>query len=188
MFTIRNEIQTEYEIKKSKFISHLLPVEAFEKRLAELRTLHPKARHFVSASRQMNEYDQVVESFSDDGEPKGVAGMPTLKVLQGQDMINVAVITVRYFGGIKLGTGGMARAYADAANLALGAASPEEYIKPYCETLEIAYNELSRLEHAVGGYGDVAIESREYGAGGIAVRLSGREGSVREVASGFRNE
>lgn len=187
MQTTRTETQTQYEIKKSKFLSHLVPIEQFEKRLAELKTLHPKARHFVTASRHMNSYDQVVESFSDDGEPKGVAGMPSLKVLQGQDLINIAVITVRYFGGIKLGTGGMARAYADAANLAVGEAPLEEYIKPYCEALTIAYNDLSRLEHAVGGYDDIEIESREYGAEGIVVRMGGRETSVRAVVAGFRN-
>jgi uncharacterized YigZ family protein len=187
MFTTQTETQTQYEVNKSKFLSHVVPITQFEKRLAELKALHPKARHFVTASRHLNAYDQVVESFSDDGEPKGVAGMPTLKVLQGQDVINAAVITVRYFGGIKLGTGGMARAYADAANLAVGEAPLEEYIKPYREQLTVAYNDLSRLEHAVGGYDDVGIESRDYGAEGIAVQLKGREASVREIISGFRN-
>lgn len=186
MLTIQHETATEYEIKKSKFLSHLVPIDDFESRLAELRALHPKARHFVTASRHMNEYDQIVESFGDDGEPKGVAGMPTLKVLQGRDLINVAVITVRYFGGIKLGTGGMARAYADAANLAVENASPEEYIKPYRESLSIPYNELSRLEHTVAAYEDAAIESREYGAEGIIAVVGGREKSVREIVAGYR--
>ena len=188
MFITRNETATEYEIKKSKFLSFLLPIEQFEKRLAELKALHPKARHYVTATRSINAYDQVVESFSDDGEPKGVAGMPTLKVLQGHSLVNIGVITVRYFGGIKLGTGGMARAYADAANLAVSEAVLEEYIKQYAESIDIAYNDLSRLEHAVGGYDDVTIQSRDYGASGITVRLQGRERSVGEVLRGFRNE
>ena len=188
MLTIQNEAVTEYEIKKSKFLSFLVPVGQFEKRLADLRAAHPKARHFVTASRYINAYDQVVESFSDDGEPKGVAGMPTLKVLQGNALINVGIITVRYFGGIKLGTGGMARAYAEAANLAVGEATLEEYIKSYEAVMDIAYSDLSRLEHAVAGYDDVVIASREYGSQGIRLLLRGRECSVMEIITGFRNE
>ncbi len=64
------------------------------------------------AIRYLNEYNQIVENSSDDGEPKGCAGVPALNILRGKDLINCAVLIVRYFGGIKLGTGGMARAYA----------------------------------------------------------------------------
>ena len=77
---------------------------------------HPKARHHVYAYRYLNEYEQIVENSSDDGEPKGTSGKPSLHVLAGHELINTAVIIVRYFGGIKLGTGGLVRAYSDAVN------------------------------------------------------------------------
>lgn len=188
MFIIQQSIQTEFEVKKSKFISHLVSYDSFDNRLNELKALHPKARHFVTASRYVNAFDQVVESFGDDGEPKGVAGMPTLKVLQGHDIVNAALITVRYFGGIKLGTGGMARAYADTANLAVSEAKLSEYIKPFQTSLAIAYNDLSRLEHMCGGYDDVSILERAYETDGIRVVLGGREASVIQVIAAFSNQ
>lgn len=188
MFIIQKSTQTELEVKKSKFISHLVPYESFESRLNELKALHPKARHFVTASRHVNAFDRVVESFGDDGEPKGVAGMPTLKVLQGHDIVNAALITVRYFGGIKLGTGGMARAYADAANLAVSEAKLCEYIKPFQTSLAVAYSDLSRLDHMCGGYDDVIVLERVYEADGIRVTLEGREASVLQVVAVFSNQ
>ena len=62
------------------------------------------------AYRHLNEFEQIVENSSDDGEPKGTSGKPNLAVLAGNELINTAVIIVRYFGGIKLGTGGLVRA------------------------------------------------------------------------------
>ncbi|MGN8592033.1 UNVERIFIED_CONTAM: YigZ family protein, partial [Campylobacter jejuni] len=73
--------------------------------------------------RTLNEYNQIIEDKSDDGEPKGTSGIPSLNVLRGYDLVNTAVITVRYFGGTKLGTGGLVRAYSDAANAAINNAS-----------------------------------------------------------------
>jgi len=186
MVSVSHESAAAYEIKRSKFLSFLLPFDAYEARLETLRSLHPKARHFVSASRRINEYDQIEEHFSDDGEPKGVAGMPTLKVLQGADIVNAAIITVRYFGGIKLGTGGMARAYADAANLAVLAAGTTPYIKPFRSELPIAYNELSRLEHACSGLDDVTIEACRYETFGVTAVLCGRESSVQMLLEMFQ--
>ncbi len=71
--------------------------------LVNLKKEHPKAVHFVYAYRTLNEYNQIIEDKSDDGEPKGTSGIPSLNVLRGYDLVNTAVITVRYFGGTKLG-------------------------------------------------------------------------------------
>jgi putative IMPACT (imprinted ancient) family translation regulator len=96
-----------YEVKRSTFTSYLVPYPLFERTLQELREAHPKASHIVSAYRYLNSYDQIIEYSTDDGEPKGCAGNPTLAQLRGADLINTALLTVRYFGGIKLGTGGI---------------------------------------------------------------------------------
>ena len=83
------------EVKQSKFIAHLIPYSLYQKTLDDLKQEHPKARHFVVASRYINEFDQIVEHCSDDGEPKGTSGKPTLAVLAGQGLINSAFIIVR---------------------------------------------------------------------------------------------
>ena len=114
---VREHITNTLEVKQSKFIAHLVPYDKYLTTLTYLKNKHPKARHFVTAYRYLNEYEQIVEHSSDDGEPKGTSGKPSLMVLQGQELINSAVITVRYFGGTKLGTGGLVRAYSNSANL-----------------------------------------------------------------------
>ncbi|MCV6607908.1 MAG: YigZ family protein, partial [Campylobacterales bacterium] len=103
MNTLEKTFVYDFEEKKSHFIAHITPISNFKPLLEKLKEEHPKARHFVTASRYLNTQQQIVESSSDDGEPKGTSGKPTLKVLQGNDLINIGVVTVRYFGGIKLG-------------------------------------------------------------------------------------
>ena len=135
------------EIKKSKFISYLMPIELFRDNLALIRQEHPKANHIIYAYRELNEYKQIVENSSDDGEPKGAAGVPTLNYLRGEDIINSAIITVRYFGGIKLGVGGMVRAYGTSAKKVINSADLIDYeelvefkiVDKYARQREIEY-------------------------------------------------
>ncbi|MBC8236966.1 MAG: YigZ family protein [Helicobacteraceae bacterium] len=145
-YTDKLYIQT-LEIKQSKFISHLLPYDLYEKTLYELKESHPKARHFVVSYRYLNEFKQIVEHSSDDGEPKGTSGKPTLMVLQGSQMINTAIITVRYFGGTKLGTGGLVRAYSDAANLVLETADVFEYKEEIHIRIVFEYANIRKIEY-----------------------------------------
>ncbi len=115
MQTLHNPAIATHEVKGSKFIAYLVPISDFATLREQLKAEHPKASHIIYATRELNTHDQIVENSSDDGEPRGTAGVPTLNVLRGNDLINVALLTVRYFGGIKLGTGGMVRAYGSAA-------------------------------------------------------------------------
>ena len=135
------------EIKQSKFIAHLIPYHLFDEILKQLKEEHPKARHFVVAWRYVNEFDQVVEHCSDDGEPKGTSGKPTLAVLAGNDLINTAVIIVRYFGGTKLGTGGLVRAYSDACNAVVQKSKLVRYVKLEAYSFSVDYSEMSRIEY-----------------------------------------
>jgi len=146
------------EIKQSKFIAHLIPYDIYEKTLQELKKSHPKARHFIVAYRYLNEFKQIVEHSSDDGEPKGTSGKPTLMVLQGSEIINSAIITVRYFGGTKLGTGGLVRAYSDATNLVLETAVLKEYKEEIFKTIEIEYSNLRKIEYECENNGITIIE------------------------------
>ncbi len=150
-FVKEHFIQT-LEEKKSKFIAHIFPYKEFDSMMTKLKEEHPKARHFVYAYRYLNEFDQVVENSSDDGEPKGTSGKPSLAVLNGKDIINTGVIIVRYFGGIRLGTGGLVRAYSDAVNLVLGSSELIEYVKLSQKKLCVDYADLSKIEYQIAKF------------------------------------
>jgi uncharacterized YigZ family protein len=147
MFYITSDFTASYEEKQSKFIAHLIPYAHYQERLKSLKIEHPKARHFVTSYRYLNEFDQIVENSSDDGEPKGTSGKPTLSVLQGNELINIAVIVVRYFGGTKLGTGGLVRAYSDAVNMAVNVAELHLYKKEVIEVISFSYSDMGRVEY-----------------------------------------
>ncbi|SFV63736.1 FIG000605: protein co-occurring with transport systems (COG1739) [hydrothermal vent metagenome] len=144
---VKNISNNTLEVKQSKFIAWLTPYDTYKITLETLKIQHPKARHFVTAYRYLNEFEQIVEHLSDDGEPKGTSGKPSLMVLQGQELINTAVIIVRYFGGTKLGTGGLVRAYSDAVNLVLNEASFEEYKKEKEVSIEIEYSNIRFINY-----------------------------------------
>ena len=144
---VREHISKTLEVKQSKFIAHLMPYSLFEEVLKSLKEDHPKARHFVVAWRYINEFDQIVEHCSDDGEPKGTSGKPTLAVLAGNELINTAVIIVRYFGGTKLGTGGLVRAYSQACNDVIKEGEQTPYIKLQVYQFTVKYTDISIIEY-----------------------------------------
>ena len=149
---VKNNFEYTYEIKKSKFIAYLLPYDNFLNTMHQLKNKHPKARHFVYAYRYINNFEQIVQNCSDDGEPKGTSGKPTLNVLAGNNFINSAIITVRYFGGIKLGTGGLVKAYGQAANLVIDNSVSYDFVKLIKTTLLVPYSILSKIEYYIAQY------------------------------------
>lgn len=161
MYFIKEEFTQTYEEKKSKFIAFLTPYGEFDSLMQRLRKEHPKARHFVYAYRYLNEFEQTVENSSDDGEPKGTSGKPTLAVLAGHELINCAVIIVRYFGGIKLGTGGLVRAYSDAANLVIDSAKLFKYEKTETLTINVDYSLLSKVEYILNNL-NIIVSNKEF--------------------------
>ena len=136
-----------YEVKQSKFIAYLTPYKEFQNTLDLLKLEHKKARHFVVAYRYLNEFNQIIEHSSDDGEPKGTSGKPSLFVLQGSNMINSSVIIVRYFGGTKLGTGGLVRAYSDSVNLVIEQAELFEYKEEIEVEIYFEYSNIRIVEY-----------------------------------------
>lgn len=155
-----------YEIKQSKFIAYLTPYSKYQQTLDMLKAKHPKARHFVVAYRYLNEFEQIIEHSSDDGEPKGTSGKPSLFVLQGAEMINCGVIIVRYFGGTKLGTGGLVRAYSDAVNLVLSDANLFEYKKLTKLKIYFEYSNIRKVEYECEHIG-IDITDKEFDIGTI---------------------
>jgi uncharacterized YigZ family protein len=154
------------EVKQSKFIAYLSSFTDFKKTLNLLKQEHPKARHFVVAYRYLNEFNQIVEHSSDDGEPKGTSGKPSLFVLQGSDIINSAVIIVRYFGGTKLGTGGLVRAYSDAVNLVIEEAEFFEYKEEKEIKISFEYSNIRIVEYDCVEF-DITIVEKTFDVGAI---------------------
>ncbi len=138
-----------------------MPFPMFDDVMKKVKVEHPKARHYVYAYRYLNEFEQIVENSSDDGEPKGTSGKPSLTVLAGAEIINSAVIIVRYFGGIKLGTGGLVRAYGDSVNEVIKIAEFKEYQKLITKTLVCDYTELSKLEYLLNQE-NINIKNKEF--------------------------
>lgn len=174
MLTCNTHISDTLVIKQSKFIAHIMPYSQFETALESLKEAHPKARHFVTAFRYFNAHDQIVEGSSDDGEPKGTSGKPSLHVLQGHELVNTAVIIVRYFGGTKLGTGGLVRAYSDAVNNVIEQVDLDPYAKTVQVQLRCSYDQLGRVEYILNKE-DVTIIDKEFGASDVSVWIEGTQ-------------
>jgi uncharacterized YigZ family protein len=124
-----NSVCYELIEKRSRFITYCEKVESpedFKNFLRRLKVQYPDARHFCYGFR-IGALSSAQRGFSDDGEPSGTAGMPILNVIDHSLFSDIAIIVVRYFGGTKLGTGGLARAYSEAAKCSLEQIEWEEY-------------------------------------------------------------
>ena len=158
-----------------------MPFPMFDIVMKKVKDEHPKARHYVYAYRYLNEFEQIVENSSDDGEPKGTSGKPSLAVLAGAEIINSAVIIVRYFGGIKLGTGGLVRAYGDSVNEVIKIAEFKEYQKLITKTLVCDYTELSKLEYLLNQE-NINIKNKEFSTQiNITIELTNEQFEVLEM-------
>lgn len=144
--TVRGAAESRFTEKKSEFIGQVTPCESWEEALSfveEARKKYPDARHHVSAfiNREGN-----VQRFDDDGEPKGTGGIPMLEVLKKEELSGVCVVVTRYFGGILLGAGGLARAYARGARDAVAAAGICRFVPVYQMKVRIPYPLFSKVE------------------------------------------
>ena len=174
MQTIEREYIYTTEVNRSKFITHLVPISEYQGLQQALKKEHPKANHVVYALRYLNEFDQIVENSSDDGEPKGCAGVPALNVLRGEVLVNCAVLIVRYFGGIKLGTGGMARAYALAVKNVLKNATLLPYEKQIIYEFKCSYSDVDKTLYRLKQLGILQYE-REFGLESVLWEIVGSE-------------
>ena len=184
MKTIARPVCAETEEKKSRFLAELVFHDDLAQRVSELRVLHPKANHHVTAYRYLNDQDQLIEHGKDDGEPSGTSGVPCLKVLQGRDLINVAVIVTRYFGGTKLGTGGLVRAYSGAANAACNLAEIVDYIPQGEAELFASFSDAGTLEQACGQDG-ITVLDRQFDAAGTRIKIAGPRDILTELSERF---
>ena len=148
MYRIKEDHEEQMEIKKSRFITYLHRTESeadAKAFLTAIRRLHPDATHHCYAFI-IGEYNEIKRS-NDDGEPAGTAGVPMLDCLDRNHMQDIIAITVRYFGGIKLGAGGLIRAYSKSVSHALSTAQITK--KQWMEKYEIrfSYDLIGRIDY-----------------------------------------
>lgn len=145
--TIKTDFINEEEIKKSRFICHLKRISSEEEArdfIAKIKKEHWKANHNCSAYTLGDR--QEIQRTSDDGEPSGTAGVPMLEILKKKEIINVCAVVTRYFGGIKLGAGGLIRAYAGSVNHAVEAVGLVEFINQRELILNLDYSLYDSLQ------------------------------------------
>ncbi|MCB4203799.1 YigZ family protein [Deferribacteraceae bacterium V6Fe1] len=182
MIILAEEGFAEIEVKKSKFLSYAVHVDYFESKLNLLKQEHPKARHIVWAYKKTDEYGNVDLKSTDDGEPKGTAGKPTLNVLSYSGIDNVAIFTVRYFGGILLGTGGLVKAYSDAANLALKNCKVIDTAEVYKATIVVPFSKTQHIFYLIEKFA-LTVVKQDYVPDGVVLEILGKEQLVKEVKS-----
>ena len=151
--TVLEESQTLLIEKKSKFISHVKPVDNEEdalKYLAEMRSKYSDAKH--------NVYAYVIDEnnifrYSDDGEPSGTAGMPVLDTIRKEGLVDVIVVVTRYFGGTLLGTGGLVHAYSSSAKQGILASKPVEMNLSDIVSVTVDYSLVGKMQHKIASDG-----------------------------------
>lgn len=184
------DVEVETEVKHSRFIAVLRrvdgPVQAQEF-LDEQRRRYPDARHHCWAYVTGNEPSERAERAGDDGEPGGTAGVPMLQVLRARDLVDVAVVVTRWFGGVKLGAGGLVRAYSGAVAAVVDAARLVGRERLDLLALEVGHDTAGRVEAELRGRG-VAIVDTAYGSV-VTLTLATRDPArvadvVAEITSG----
>ena len=158
--TIKKDFIAEEEIKKSRFICHLKRVYTEEEArtfISEIKKEHHKANHNCSAFT-LGERQEIQRS-SDDGEPSGTAGVPMLEILKKREITNVCAVVTRYFGGIKLGAGGLIRAYAGSVGHALDQVGLVKFVPQEQLILTLDYGNYDGLQRFLSAQGLVISES-----------------------------
>ncbi|WP_129598812.1 YigZ family protein [Anaerophilus nitritogenes] len=148
--TILEYAQIEHLIEKSRFIGYIKPVENEEdaiKFIEDIKSIHKSATHNVPV--YMIGENNEIQRYSDDGEPAGTAGVPILDMLKKEDIKNVAIVVTRYFGGIKLGTGGLVRAYTNTAKLVMEEGKLIEKVLYDLIKIRIDYTMLGKVQNEV---------------------------------------
>jgi len=161
-YTIKTEGSDEIVIQKSRFIGHVKRVETEEAAQAfiqEIKNLHGNATHNCSAYI-IGEHDQIQKA-NDDGEPSGTAGVPMLEVLKKQHLKDTAVVVTRYFGGIKLGAGGLIRAYGSTTTQAIKSVGVVQRQLMQGFSITVDYTLLGKLENALRN-SDYLLETINY--------------------------
>ncbi|UJS28397.1 YigZ family protein [Macrococcoides canis] len=148
--TIKQNIEQETIINKSRFITYLFKIESeaeAKAKIDEIKALHKDANHNCSAYTIGDSHQ--IQKANDDGEPSGTAGVPMLESLKKNDVHNVVAIVTRYFGGIKLGSGGLIRAYQGGVSEAIQQTGKVMYKNGMIIQVTLPYELSGKFEHAI---------------------------------------
>jgi uncharacterized YigZ family protein len=184
--TVAKQAEAEQIIEKSRFIAYVKPVETKEEAdafIAEIRAQHKQATHNVPAFVIGDQFQ--LQWASDDGEPQGTSGAPMVQMLVKEGITNVVIVVTRYFGGIKLGTGGLVRAYTSSAKLGLEAAGICEMKEMCVMNYQVDYSFLSKIQNMAQG-GLFSIEDLIYEAN-VTMKIVSEIGDAEEVKTLFTN-
>lgn len=157
--TIAGLTVSEFKEKKSKFIGyikHVTTKEDAEAFINEIKKKHHDARHNVPV--YILGEDSKIQKYSDDGEPSGTAGMPILDMLKNEGITNIVAVVTRYFGGVKLGTGGLVRAYTKSVKLALESTDILENRKYISVSFDIDYVLHGKITNYIENNEDVKLD------------------------------
>lgn len=135
----------------------------------------------MTAFRAISDDGRIIESAKDDGEPSGTSGMPILKAMQGARLVEAGIVVVRYFGGTKLGTGGLARAYSAAARAAIERADLHPWQRIVRRTIEARFETSSSVENQAVALGLCVVE-RVFGENGVTLTVEGPEEKVSALS------
>ncbi|MDI5986379.1 YigZ family protein [Halomonas sp. M4R5S39] len=177
--------ESELEVEKSRFIAwlcHAPDTAAFDTLLAAARRTHPTASHHCSAFIAGPPGEQAAIGFSDDGEPGGTAGRPMFQVLAGAGLGQVGCVVTRYFGGTKLGTGGLARAYAQAVARALEGLPRREVVERTPLQLQVDFAGEAEARAWLAGHA-IPVERAAYGADGVLLTVGWPRDTDVDLAS-----
>ena len=156
-----NLVENEITVNKSRFICYLTQCDSglkVKKFVSDIQQKHPQADHACYAFVVDRPENSQGYGFSDDGEPSGTAGRPMLAVLQGCHIGEILAVVVRYFGGVKLGTGGLQRAYGNSVKQALQGLTLKTQIPMVNKTLICSYEQLDKVLRLIKSTGGYAIE------------------------------
>lgn len=149
MYCVKSRQVIEDIIKKSRFIGVIVPCASETEVLHKLKQLHdehPNASHIAYAYRIKTDHG-LIYRFHDAGEPTGTAGKPIFQHIEGKALINLLVAVIRYFGGVKLGAGGLTRAYGNTAKQVIDAAETSAYVEWADIRLTLDYKQMQPFEY-----------------------------------------
>lgn len=147
-FTVKNEVSTQFEEKKSIFIGHIKRVyteEEAKEFISKIRSEQREARHNVYA--YVIGENRGIQRYSDDGEPQGTGGIPVLEVIKKNDITDAVIVVTRYFGGVLLGKGGLVRAYSKGAAMAVSEGGIVEKVKGLVLDIILEYDMLGKVQY-----------------------------------------
>ena len=188
MYYVTESYTFEESIKKSRFISVIFPCTSDQVVLPQLKTLHaehPHASHIAFAYR-IKTHEGIIYRFHDAGEPTGTAGKPIFQYIEGKDIINVLIVVIRYFGGVKLGAGGLTRAYGHMAKQVIEISTLQPYVEMTTLQFTLDYERFQPFDYALKKVNGQIIEQVFAGQIHLIVTLPAEK--QRDLESQFSSD